>query len=279
MTWNDEAAALDKVFRQAAKGALVEWGIEGEVDDLTQNLWEWYQETPSTQRKMADLSDPERITTARRRAHQLISGEVLAGNLAAGKVIYSTNSVREALEGISTNKYLLDILPEARKALGQRNEGHAEALRLRYTDGIIPPKEGGDAMVLSRAVQSLTDEVNVMYLTSDGDGAGRREPSAPSNRRRGGSYSDPTANMALALINNPDEREAFYQEWEFEYSEPHDFAEFPPNIMDCAFNGIPRSEFYRAQVFPELFPHEKRMLIHNWPKQDREEYCGGSDAV
>lgn len=46
------------------------------------------------------------------------------------------------------------------------------------------------------------------------------------------------------------------------------------SIFDCAFNGMPRSEMYRALIFPELFPHEKRMLIENWPTQDVEEYCG-----
>lgn len=46
------------------------------------------------------------------------------------------------------------------------------------------------------------------------------------------------------------------------------------NIMDAVFNGMGGSEFYRAQVFPELFPHEKPMLINNWTENDREMYCG-----
>lgn len=46
------------------------------------------------------------------------------------------------------------------------------------------------------------------------------------------------------------------------------------NIMDPLFNGMAGSEFYRAQVFPELFPHEKQMLIDNWSAEDREMYCG-----
>ena len=45
-------------------------------------------------------------------------------------------------------------------------------------------------------------------------------------------------------------------------------------LFDQMFNGMPRSELYRSQVFPELFPHEKRMLIENWPAEDREMYCG-----
>jgi hypothetical protein len=46
------------------------------------------------------------------------------------------------------------------------------------------------------------------------------------------------------------------------------------NIMDGLFNGMAASEFYRSQVFPELFPHEPRMLIENWSKEDRLMYCG-----
>ena len=41
------------------------------------------------------------------------------------------------------------------------------------------------------------------------------------------------------------------------------------------FNGMGGSEVYRAQVFPELYPYEKPMLIGNWSVQDREMFCGG----
>ncbi|WP_254368491.1 hypothetical protein [Mycobacteroides abscessus] len=36
---------------------------------------------------------------------------------------------------------------------------------------------------------------------------------------------------------------------------------------------------YRAEIFPELFPHEKPMRIENWSPQDREMYCGGQYTV
>lgn len=51
------------------------------------------------------------------------------------------------------------------------------------------------------------------------------------------------------------------------------------NIFDGTFNGMPRSEMYRAQVTPELFPEERPMLIENWDAQDREAYCGGEYTV
>lgn len=47
------------------------------------------------------------------------------------------------------------------------------------------------------------------------------------------------------------------------------------NIFDSKFNGMGRSEMYRHQLVPDLFPHEKPMLVENWPADDREAYCGG----
>jgi hypothetical protein len=48
--------------------------------------------------------------------------------------------------------------------------------------------------------------------------------------------------------------------------------------MDSLFNGMGGSEQYRAEVFPELFPHQELMKIGNWSELDREMYCGGSYA-
>lgn len=50
------------------------------------------------------------------------------------------------------------------------------------------------------------------------------------------------------------------------------------NIMDTLWNGMGGSEMYRTQVFPELFPNSKGMLVDNWSDQDREMYCGGEYA-
>ena len=46
------------------------------------------------------------------------------------------------------------------------------------------------------------------------------------------------------------------------------------NLFDSKFNGMGRSEMYRHQLTPELFPHEKEMLLENWSKDDLEMYCG-----
>jgi hypothetical protein len=47
------------------------------------------------------------------------------------------------------------------------------------------------------------------------------------------------------------------------------------NIMDPLFNGMGGSELYRSELFPELWPHQKRMLIENWSRDDLEQYVGG----
>lgn len=47
------------------------------------------------------------------------------------------------------------------------------------------------------------------------------------------------------------------------------------NLLDEQFNGAARSEMYRALIVPGLFPHERPMLVENWPAEDREMYCGG----
>ena len=47
------------------------------------------------------------------------------------------------------------------------------------------------------------------------------------------------------------------------------------NIFDDQFNGMPASEMYRAQLVPDVFPHQKLMLLENWSKQDLEMFVGG----
>lgn len=49
------------------------------------------------------------------------------------------------------------------------------------------------------------------------------------------------------------------------------------NLFDAAFNGLP--EVYRAEVTPELYPHQPPMRIGNWSQDDREMYVGGLFTV
>ena len=218
---------LDKIFTKSAKAALFAWRqSDSDYEDLKQKLWEWYLETPSTQKKMADLSTNEAIKTARMRALQLLSKEQLSANNFRGMNLYSSDSVKAALAGTSTNRYLKSILPIAMADLDKRNSGHAEALRSRYEDGIVP-SDNAPQQVLKRAVKSLTEHINVIAITagatmgadgtvapsSKSPGIGRRDQVFPEHRRmRGGPVSDPTGNTALMLIDHPELRDEYLYE-------------------------------------------------------------------
>ena len=47
------------------------------------------------------------------------------------------------------------------------------------------------------------------------------------------------------------------------------------NIFDSLFNGMGRSEMYRACLVPDGFRHEKPMLLHNWSLDDLVMFVGG----
>lgn len=208
----------DKMFRKAASAALAEWHSDqwdrqrGALDELTQDLWVWYLERPDTQRKLKESDEFLARRLIFQAAMQMLARQALNSDVFDGRAIYSSDSVKAALAGKSTNKYLAEIKPIALKNLEKRNGEQAEAIRSRYEDGVVPEKEGGAAMLLSRAVKSLTEEVNVIYLTTDTDAIGSAASVFPDTRKRKGEHSDPTGNIAVMLIEKPEMREPFYEE-------------------------------------------------------------------
>lgn len=194
---------LNKVFHRAATGALIEWGLEGMHEDLVQDLWVWYLRIPSVQHKMAELSEPEKIVTAKIYAHQLISEKVLEGNAFSGASLYSSDCVRDVLGDQSRNVHLKDLVPIALERLDKRNPEQAEAIRSRYQDGLVPVEPAKS--MLKRGVKALTEEVNIICLTSDNQGTGSRDRVFPGTRKRKGEHGEPTADLAIGLIYNGDE--------------------------------------------------------------------------
>ncbi|QBP31071.1 DNA binding protein [Mycobacterium phage Refuge] len=211
---------MEKVFRQAAKSALWAWKQdESGVDDLVNDLWVWYLERPGTQAKMADLSHLEAVTTAKRAALQMLSSQQLTANEFNGRNLYSSENVKEALLGTSTNRYLVDILPRAMEALSNQNEVRAEAIRSRYEDGVIPVSRSKEQVQLSKSIKSLTEHVNVIAITagvdSDGnlsEGPGSRHSVFPETRPASGGHSDPTADIAILLIEHPELRDEYLEQ-------------------------------------------------------------------
>lgn len=208
---------LQKVFRKAADTAVVEWFNgqwhvhEEEIKDLTQELWVWYLESPETQRKMAGLSFPEAVKTARLRASQLLSKQTLDSNTFNGKSLFSSDAVKDALKGKSNNKYLKEVLPLALQDLDNSDSKYAEALRKRYQDNQIPEGKAQENLLV-RAHKALTDEINVNYITAEVDGIGSKTVAFPSTRRANGNHSETTADITMLLIEDPEVRADYLEE-------------------------------------------------------------------
>lgn len=213
-------ARIGQILSKAAKSAMFSWKQnEDGIDDLINDLWVWFLESPATQKKLQESDEPLARSLAYKAALQMLAKNALSNDKFSGKNIYSSDSVRAALRGESKNRYLADILPRALRALDLQNAGYAEALRTRYIDGVVP-KEHNDEMKLSRAVKSLTEHINIIAITAGVDskgnlseGPGSRSAVFPETRRaRGSGHADPTGETAILLIEHPELRDEYLKE-------------------------------------------------------------------
>lgn len=198
---------MESIFREAARSAMFAWKQdESGLEDLVNDIWVWYLERPATQSKLQKIERHEAVKTVKLAAMQMLSGNMLSANEFNGRNLYSSESVKEALLGASTNYYLNDILPEALKSLDQQNEGYAEAIRKRYEDGVRPKGAASDE--LRHAHKSLTEHVNIIAITAGVDaegnvseGPGSRNAVFPETRKGSGdNHSDPTCDLAISLV-------------------------------------------------------------------------------
>lgn len=212
---------IESLIKKSAKSALFSWSQnEDGLEDLVNDLWVWYLESPATQKKLSEVDDALAKRFVYKAALQILAKKSLTLDRFAGKNLFSSDSVREALSGTSRNKYLIDILPRALRSLEKNNSGHAEAIRLRYIDGVVPSKSEGAHMLLSRAVKSLTEHVNIIAITAGvdangnvKDGPGSRSAVFPETRRpKGHGHSDPTGDIAMLLIEHPELRDEYLKE-------------------------------------------------------------------
>lgn len=201
---------LDGMIRKAATAALSEWYSDqwdlqaDSLDDLAQELWVWYLERPGTRAQIEEADEFLARRLIFNAALQILSKQSLSEDVFDGRNLYSSESVREALKGDSTNKYLNQIMPFAVNNLDRRNPGQAEAVRARYDDEEVPERGGAAEKVLMRAVKSLTEEVNVIYLTSNDEGVGSSAAVFPDTRKRKGERSDPTGDTVVMLDEHPE---------------------------------------------------------------------------
>ncbi|APC43202.1 hypothetical protein SEA_JAAN_54 [Mycobacterium phage Jaan] len=204
---------MNEIFERSARKALFAWKQDTEgLDDLVNDLWVWYLERPGTQKKLQEADEFLARDLVYKAALQILAGEALSNDMFNGRSLYSSDSVREALRGESTNRYLVDILPIALSEMAEQNEGQAEAIRVRYEDGVVPV-DNAPKQLLKRAVKSLTEHVNITAIRAGVDaegnvteGPGSRHSVFPETRKaRGADHSDPTADMAIGLIESGDE--------------------------------------------------------------------------
>ncbi|WXX09762.1 sigma-K factor [Mycobacterium phage MS619] len=209
---------MDRIFREAARAALFAWKQdESGLEDLISDIWVWYLERPATQRVLQKIERHEAVKTVKLAALQMLSGQMLQSNVFNGRNLYSAEAVKDALKGVSTNRYLVDILPIAIKELEAQNAKYAEALRKRYVDGIRPKGSASDELL--HAHRSITEHVNIIAITAgvdaDGnvtEGPGSRHAVFPETRPTSGGHSDPTADIAILLIEHPELRDEYLHE-------------------------------------------------------------------
>ncbi|AKF14222.1 DNA binding protein [Mycobacterium phage Luchador] len=206
-----DEADLNKAFQRAAWSALVTWkGDFRDGDELANDLWVWYLERPSVQKKLEYADSQLRHTLIRKQALSLLSGKAMDDDVAGGRWVYSSESVKDALKGESTNQYLAHIMPQALEALEDKNPDYAEALRSRYTDGVKPQGAASDRLL--HAHRAIAEQVNLIARTAglsrddDGNLVDKGGPEVfPESRREKSAHGDPTADVALDLYDHGDE--------------------------------------------------------------------------
>lgn len=226
---------LERIFYDAACYAVAEWSRPfSEVEDLKQQLWTWYLESPKTQELLQSVPDYSATNLVKRVSVQKLAKAQPGKDEWDGRNHYNVDNIKDALKGEELNRYLVEILPEAFESLEEQSPQYADALKSRYVDGLIPIRQSKEQVALSRAVKALTEHANRVAISSeyqrdengklivvDGPGSKRvmqknrpryKHEEHPELIKSKGEHGDPTANIAIMLMENPELREEFMYE-------------------------------------------------------------------
>ena len=256
---------LNDSFKKAAKSALADWYAgqydvqHQELDNLTNDLWVWYLESPSVQAKLEGADSRLVHALVARYAMQRLAGNALEADTFQGKSLFSTEAVKDALKGRSTNKYLKAVLPLAMEAIQHADDNtpgreYAESLRSRYEDKVVP-SSNVDSQRLKHAHKAITDEVNVQFLTTNAAGPGSRHAVFPAIRKSVGGHGDPTGNTALLLMEHP--------ELVSEYLEPTPWQQITQGAAS-----EPTYDLGRARIRPAAGSYPNWMLLKHPELED-----------
>ncbi|MEU4709470.1 hypothetical protein AB0G00_23835 [Nocardia salmonicida] len=236
---------IDKAFKKAAQWAAYSWPGVMTPEDVSQELWVWYLESPSVRAKIAESSTLERTQLASRQAHKIISGYKEADARFSGRVEYSVEDIKNALRGKALSRELMTDLAEGMESLRDRAEGeYFDAIEARYFDK-IPTENVNERVRLSRALVALTEETNRLvrakfdgprriYEAAENTGQHRTTGDGPGSKRR-----------VFPEVDNS------------------------RSIFDPEMRGMAGLDMYKSWIYPEEFPNERQPVLSNWSPEER----------
>ena len=172
----------------AAKTVAWKWPGVIQEDDLRQEIWLRILEAgTSTTDKLLEMDQPLRLSSLSQIGHQIAAKERDDYDLFSGNFFYSTHHVRALLEedalvhlenqaGTLMHSERFDLQVGMEK-LRHRSAVHTHLIEQVYVRGYVP-KDGGERKELTRAVDSLTREMNRSnrsQIVAQHDGPGSRK--------------------------------------------------------------------------------------------------------
>ncbi|BBC43694.1 hypothetical protein [Mycobacterium phage BK1] len=195
----DTGPLISKAARSIGNSYLL---TPDQVEDLVQDLWVSILERSTSRRLVEESGDDVGFNTLRVLADQILKDQWFADDLARGDWNYSSESIKDALKGRSDNVYLMEVIPQAVSQLVDRHPPYAEALKVRYIDGVVL-RDKSSQNSLTRAHQALLEEVHkVIKQTDDHDGPGSRSKVFPDSIRSHNGPGDPVGEMATRLADD-----------------------------------------------------------------------------
>ncbi|AHB31826.1 RNA polymerase sigma factor [Mycobacterium phage Kanely] len=195
----DTGPLISKAARSIGNSYLL---TPDQVEDLVQDLWVSILERSTSRRLVEESGDDVGFNTLRVLADQILKDQWLADDLARGDWDYSSEAIKDALKGRSDNVYLMEVIPRAVSQLVDRHPPYAEALKVRYIDGVVLRDQGAKDR-LKNAHRAVLEEVHkVIKQTDDHDGPGSRSKVFPDSIRSHNGPGDPVGEMATRLADD-----------------------------------------------------------------------------
>lgn len=174
---------LHQLAKAAARRVSFQWPSVIDEDDLAQDICVRILESPSAMERIEVEDEITRKAFMVKVAHQVASDQMVEFDRFSGNYLYDTVEVRSLLEEqawlLQADKLSSEVmdLKESMDNLAQRNSSYFASIVNRFQYDIVPDDSAG-RMRVTRAVASLTEEMNLV-------GARRRKDhiEGPGTRR------------------------------------------------------------------------------------------------